>query len=305
MATAAEDLIRLRKAAEEAHEECRRWRRREKAEATTADVVALATIMRPRIKVLIHPDLAAFTGSAAVGESQDVASDVLDGTWFDDKSLFYLRCDNLGFTAPRGAIVVVEAAPSAVLDRRLVIARKDSNVFARRLLRSANSGLVALAAETSDPRNSPQTLFFSDSEVALHQVFGVFFDDRLVPPRGKTEAVAISGAEVLERIETAHCVREDSAVPLALPGQIVLGGPCIPLDQFGRYMDSLVALSLDDGSSIFKRVGASLPKPLARLHQFESIGGLGESEVLSLGAPLNGFRHVVGARSVVGVLYHG
>ena len=305
VSAAAEDLTRLRKGAEKAHEECRRWRRREKAEATTADVVALATIVRPRINVLIHPDLAAFTGSAAVGESQDVASDVLDGTWFDDKSLFYLRCDNLGFTAPSGAVVVVEAVPSAVQDRRLVIARKDSNVFARRLLRSPKSGLVALAAETADPRNSPPTLFFSESEVALHQILGVVFDDRLVPPQVKTEAVAISDARVLEQIETAHRVREDSAVPLALPGQIVLGGPCIPLDQFGRYMDSLVALSLDDGSSIFKRAAASLPKPLAHLHQFESIGGLGASEILSLGAPQNGLRHVVGARSVVGVLYHG
>ncbi len=305
VATAAEDLIRLRKAAEKAHEECRRWRRRDKAEATTADVVALATIVRPHIKALIHPDLAAFTRNAAVGESQDVAGEVLDGTWFNDRSLFYLRCNNLGFTAPRGAIVVVEAVPSAVQDRCLVIARKDSSVFARRLLRSAKSGLVALAAETADPRNSPQTLFFSESEVALHQVFGVVFDDRLVPPRAKTEAVAISGTSVLEKIQTAHRVREDSAVPLALPGQVVLGGPCISLDHFGRYVDRLVALSLDDGSSIFKRVGASLPKPLAHLHQFESIGGLGESEILSLGMRQNGMRQVVGARSVVGVLYQG
>ena len=305
VATAAEDLIRLRKAAEKAHEECRRWRRREKAEVTGADVIALDTIVRPRIKVLVHPDLAAFTRSAAVGESQDVGSDLLDGTWFDDKSLFYLRCDNLGFTAPRGAVVIVEATPSAVQDRRLVIAREDSNVFARRLLRSAKSGVVALAAETADPRNSPQTLFYTETEVALHQVFGVVFDDRLVPPQAKTEAVAITGVRVLKQIQTAHRVREDSAVPLALPGQIVLGGPCIPLDQFDRYMDTLVALSLDDGSSIFKRVGASLPKPLAHLRQFESIGGLGESEILSLGAPQNGLRHVVGARSVVGVLYHG
>ena len=305
VATAAEDLIRLRKAAEKAHEESRRWRRREKAEVTGADVIALDTIVRPRIKVLVHPDLAAFTRSAAVGESQDVGSDLLDGTWFDDKSLFYLRCNNLGFTAPRGAVVIVEATPSAVQDRCLVIARKDSNVFARRLLRSAKSGVVALAAETADPRNSPQTLFYTETDVALHQVFGVVFDDRLTPPKAKTEAVAITGVRVLEQIQTAHRVRENSAVPLALPDQIVLGGPRVPLDQFGRYMDTLVALSLDDGSSIFKRVGASLPKPLAHLRQFESIGGLGESEILSLGAPQNGLRQVVGARSVVGVLYHG
>ena len=305
VADAADDLIRLRKAAEKAHEECRRWRRRDKVEVTSTNVIDLATIVRPPINVLVHPDLAAFTRSSAVGESQDVGSDFLDGTWFDDKSLFYLRCNNLGFTAPRGAVVIVEAIPSAVQDRRLVIARRDSNVFARRLLRSAESGVVALAAETADPRNSPQTLFFAETEVALHQIFGVLFDDRLVPPQAKTEAAAITRVRVLEQIQTAHRVREDSGVPLALPGQIVLGGPCIPLNEFSRYMDTLVALSLDDGSSIFKRVGASLPKPLAHLHQFESIGGFGKSEILSLGGPQDGLRQVIGARSVLGVLYHG
>ncbi len=305
VATAAKDLIRLRKVAEKAHEECRRWRRGERVEATPADVVALPTITRPSIKVLVHPDLAAFTRGAAVGETQDIATEVLDGHWFDEKSLFYLRCDNLAFAAPRGAIVVVEAAPSAVQDRRLVIAYKDSNVFARRLLRSTNSGLVALAAETADPRNSPQTLLLAESEVALHQVVGVLFDDRSPPPQAKTEAAAINGTRVLEHIETAYRVRGDSAVPLALSGQIVLGGPCIPLDQFGQYLGSLVALSLDDGSSIFKRVGASLPTPLAHLRHFESIGGLGASEILSLGVRQSGLGNIVGARSIVGVLYHG
>ena len=305
VATAADDLIRLRKAAEKAHEECRRWRRREKIKVVSANVTELAKIVQPRIKVLVHPDLAAFTRISAVGESQDVGSDLLDGTWFEDKSLFYLRCNNLGFTAPSGAVVIVEATPSAVQDRRLVIVRKDSNVFARRLLRSAKSGIVALAAETADPRNSPPTLFFAETEVSLHQIFGVVFDDSLVPPQAKTEAVAINGVRVLEQIQTAHRVREDSGVPLALPGQIVLGGPCVPLDQFGRYMDTLVALSLDDGSSIFKRVGASLPKPLSHLHQFESIGGLGKSEILTLGPPQTGLRQVIGARSILGVLYHG
>ena len=64
-------------------------------------------------------------------------------------------------------------------------------------------------------------------------------------------------------------------------------------------------LALDDGSSIFKRVGAALPSELSHLRQFESIGGLGSSQILSVGKPHPGFRSVTSARLIVGVLYHG
>jgi hypothetical protein len=43
----------------------------------------------------------------------------------------------------------------------------------------------------------------------------------------------------------------------------------------------LVAITLTDGSSIFKRVGPKLPGAMAPLRQFESIGGLGASEVIA------------------------
>ena len=92
--------------------------------------------------------------------------------------------------------------------------------------------------------------------------------------------------------------------PLALEKQVVLGGGGIELDELGRYKDAFVALTLDDGSSIFKRVGTALPGELAHLQQFESIGGLGSSQVLSVGKPHKGFRSVMNARTIIGVLYH-
>src|ERR1700689_1504056 len=58
--------------------------------------------------------------------------------------------------------------------------------------------------------------------------------------------------------------------------------------------EALVALTLDDGSSIFKRVGAALPGGLAHLRQFESIGGLGSSQVLAIGKAQAG---IMGVRS--------
>lgn len=48
---------------------------------------------------------------------------------------------------------------------------------------------------------------------ALHQVLGVVFDDRLVPPRAKTEAVAINGNSV-----NIDLIKRDRA-PLLLPSR--------------------------------------------------------------------------------------
>ncbi len=110
---------------------------------------------------------------------------------------------------------------------------------------------------------------------------------------------------MLKGIEIAFRVVDDSAVPLALPKQVVLGGCCIELSELARHKDTLVALALDDGSSIFKRVGAALSGDLAHLLQFESIGGLGSSQILSVGKPHKGFRIVTSARAIIGVLYHG
>jgi hypothetical protein len=120
------------------------------------------------------------------------------------------------------------------------------------------------------------------------------------------EVAGIRGVLARERrIEIAFRVVDDSAVPLALEKQVVLGGGCIELDELGRHKDALVALTLDDRSSIFKRVGAALPGELAHLRQFESIGGLGSSQVLSVGIPHKGIRNVTNARTIIGVLYHG
>ena len=49
----------------------------------------------------------------------------------------------------------------------------------------------------------------------------------------------------------------------------------------------------------------ALPSELAHLRQFESIGGLGSSQILSVGKTHKGFRSVTNARVIIGVLYHG
>lgn len=127
------------------------------------------------------------------------------------------------------------------------------------------------------------------------------------PPIGKGEAIELSGAASLAHIKTAYRVREESGIPLALPGQIVLGGEQVLPKQLASMKGTLVALTLADGSSVFKRVGASVLGTEGRLWQFESIGGLGNSLIASLsdddakdGLPIFAF-----ARHIIGVLYTG
>jgi hypothetical protein len=196
--------------------------------------------------------------------------------------------------------------PGPAADRRLVIARHGSVTYARRLVRDASAGIIGLTAEVPDPRTrTPKTIFLRETEVAIHQVVGIIFDHNLTVSQGQDEAVPIDAGDMLTRVEIAFRVVDDSSVPLALEKQVVLGGGRIELDELGRHKDALVALTLDDGSSIFKRVGAAFPSGLDHLRQFESIGGLGSSQVLSIGKPHKGFRTVTNVRAIVGVLYHG
>jgi hypothetical protein len=303
-ADALEELLEL---VEQMSDECYRWRRRDAAAARPAASVstALAAITRPTQEILIFPDLAAFTQHGIVGESQELP-ERLDLTILDCKSTFYLRRPNFGFAAPQGSLAIVEAVPGLSADRRLVIVRHGPAVYARRLVRAATGTVLGLTAEIPDPRlRSPKNHFVAESEVAIHQVVGIIFDHSIVVEHGQDEAAHVDGGEVFKRVQIAYRVVDDSAAPLALPKQVVFGGACIELAELSRHEGALVALSLDDGSSIFRRVGLALPEPLAHLRQFESIGGLGSSQILSVGKSNAGVRNVTSVRAIVGTLYHG
>jgi hypothetical protein len=249
--------------------------------------------------------LAAFT-RRLLGAGSKETPEPFDPQLLSRKCVFYLRRQNFGFAAPQGSLAIVEALPGPVLDRRLVIARHGESIFARRLLRSKGWDVVGLTAEIPDPRTkSPATMFLPESEVALHQVAGVLFDHGIMVGQGRDEAVLVDAAKVLAGVEIAFRVIDESAVPLALPNQILLGGPLISLAEIGRHEEALVALALDDESSAFKRIGSALPGDLAHLRQFESIGGLGSSQVLSVGKSHDGVPGVLHVRRIIGVVYNG
>jgi hypothetical protein len=307
VAQCSDDLGDLLELVEQMYEECYRWRRRDAPkDRTPAEAPpALDPMAHPELNVWVCPDLAAFTQHAPSGESQE-RPERLDPHLLDNTVVYYLRRPNFGFAALAGTLALVEAVPGPAADRRLVIARHGNAVYARRFVRGANAGVIGLTAEVPDPRTrTPKTLFLPEAEVAIHQVIGIIFDHAITLGPGQEEAMPVDAKTVLEHIEIAFRVVDDSAVPLALENQVVLGGARIELAEMGRRQDTLVALTLDDGSSIFKRVGAALPGDLSHLRQFESIGGLGSSQVLSVGKPHRGFQNVASVRVIIGVLYHG
>ncbi|MDK1494485.1 hypothetical protein QN219_31630 [Sinorhizobium sp. 7-81] len=293
------------KLAEKMHLEFRHWRWHEPLEeqgpADTVVPFPRATV--PEFRVMIHPDLAAFTARSGHEASQESATETLDQAWFEGKSLFLIRQDNLGFALPAGCIAIVESVPYEGRDHNLVIARQKGHLLARRLFRPANGQGLALAAEAPDPQQSRPTLLFDQGAIVLHRIVGML-TEQPSPPPGRGEAIELSFADSLLKIRTAYRVREESGVPLALPGQIVLGGDLIGREQLGSEEGMLVALTLDDGSSVFKRIGAKVPGTDGRMRQFESIGGLGSSLVVSLASDLrDDVPRFATARRVLGVLY--
>jgi hypothetical protein len=302
------DFLRLRTGVEKVHEQFRLHRWREPLAPTDAaapNVVPLPVMTRPSFSVPICPDIAAFSGSTQMGGSQDTATEQLDGSWFEGKALFYVRSDTLGLAIPSGAVAIVEADPYPGRDRNLVIARYQGNVLARRLVKAPGSLGVSLAAEMPDPRTSRPTMTYDESKVRLYRIVGAIFTDMPPPVTGGGEACPVDTARELARIEVAYRIREDSAVPLALPGQVILGGAELTPGDLDAWEGRLVAVTLDDNTSIFKRVGARLSGSLAHLRQFETIGGLGSSMVIATeavdgqtSAPV-----MASARRVLGVLY--
>lgn len=301
------DLKRLRGAVELVHEEFRRYRWREPLIAET-EVPDNVSPLKP-VKVLpflipLYPDIAAFAGRLSEAESQDQECEQLSSNWFEDKAFFYIRDETLGFAVPSGAVAIVNNEPVLGRDHNLVIARYKKQIFARRLLKPSNGDGVSLAAEMPDPRRSRPTLQFDQQSVRLYRIAGFIFTQQ-PPPEGRGEAAEVSAVPELEKVCVGYRVREESAIPLALPGQVILGGAEISASDFDSMVGQIVAISLDSGVSILKRVGNRLPGALGYVRQFETIGGLGDSVVIATELVEGGAELPVmlSARPVIGVLY--
>ena len=301
------EFSRLRSSIEEVHEQFRLYRWREPLVPVNTGrnrILHLRPIVTPTFTVPLCPDIAAFVGHAPDGGSQDVSSEQVEGSWFEGKSLYYVRDDTLGFVIPSGSVAIVEVEAYPGRDQNLVIARYSGQVLARRLVTSRGAIGVSLADQMPDPRARRPTLTFDESKLRLHRIVGAIFTD-MPPPTGGNEAALVETAPELTQVTVAYRVREASAVPLVLPGQVILGGAELTPADLDRWEGRLAAVALDDGSSIFKRVGARLPGKLGHLRHFETIGRLGSSAVIATEVVEDGnnLPVMVSARRVIGVLY--
>lgn len=301
------ELVHLRTTVEQMHEQFRLHRWREPLARVESSAGATATILPfrpPGFDVPIHPDLAAFAGQAPQGGSQEMPVERLDSGWFEGKSLYFLRRDTLGTAIRSGWVAVVETEPYEGRDGELVIARHGSQVLARQVVVGVGSGSVSLLAQASDPGARRPTLMLPRNGLRLHRIVGAIFSE-MPTPEGKGEATRIDSVPELARVTTAFRVRQGSAVPVALPGQVVLGGPELTSAALSEWEGRFAAVSLMDGSSVFKRIGATLPGNMRHLRMFESIGAGGSSEVIATEeVPGNGdLPMMVSARLVVGVLH--
>ncbi len=162
-----------------------------------------------------------------------------------------------------------------------------------------------LVSETSDPTQREPAVYCNAADTTVSRVVGMFLDRNAWIPRPKQEAIEDREFDLENLVEIAFRIRGDSAVPLALDGQTVLGSRELRSADLASHEDELVALSTSAGN-YFKRVGNTLPgAPHVRL--FESIGGQGDSKCLRTEEleddPYSDLPLVTAFRQIVGVLY--
>ena len=300
----AAECIRVREVVDAAHEEYERWLRRDPRDALAPPAVTPTAFEPITLSVPIIENLAAFTESTPPGEPIE-AFEHFDLSELGEYALYVVRTHNFGFACPHGCRAVVSLSDDPVPDGCLVIGLHGETTYARRVLRDeSRPEVVVLGSEAQNPLKRAPSLILPTDEVRLLKVIGVLFDDRPLYPKTSQEAAPELNPELLQKVRVAFRATGDSALPLALPGQLILGGEPVLPNQLEEMEGQLVALATTEGS-ILKRVGTAIPG-MPYLRQFESIGGMGESTLVRTedveGAPQD-LPLLVSTRHVLGIIY--
>jgi hypothetical protein len=226
--------------------------------------------------------------------------------WLGNHAIYVNTTDNLGFAGSKNCRLIVDMDGAVPRDNSLVVALYQDKVYVRRLLHIIqDAGVVGLAAETSNPLHRPPTLLVPTSQVTLLQVVGIIFKNDPVYPRPKDEGAVDDGHTALDRVQVAFKVRGESALPLALPGQTILAGEKVRVNELVVNEGEPVVVATTEGTA-FKRVG-KLILGAKHVRQFESIGGLGESIIVRVeereNDPFYDLPALEDARRILGVLY--
>ncbi|MBN2285921.1 MAG: AAA family ATPase [Tissierellales bacterium] len=270
--------INAQKLIEYAHEDYYRWLRRMPVGKITSKPDMPISAFKLDITVPLYENLAAATAESGLSDVAD-STDTFSLNDLDDYVIYVINSDTLGFSIARHSRVIVRTEEVPIEDNSLVIALYKDKIYARRFLRqNDNPEVIALSAENANPINRSPSLLLPVEEVRLLEIIGVIFDNSPDWKNRNGEAALVEDYRMAFNPKIAFKVRGDSAIPLALNGQTVLGGETITRDQLGNNEGGLVAVSFN-GHDAFKRIGSSVPNQ-PRLRLFESIGGIGESLLL-------------------------
>lgn len=298
--------VHIRKLVDAAHEEYERWMRRDPREPASVMPDIPEAIAQPSFDVPVIENLAAFTSETAPGEPLQ-SQEQFSSSLLANHAVYVINTHNFGFSAPIGCRAIVDLGIENVPDKSLVIALHREKIYARRLLcDTTNPEFIALGSEAENPLKRPPSLVLPTEEVRLLMVVGILFDDPPYYARSTKEADLVNDSDLLEKVEIVFKVRGESALPLALPDQVILGGSCLDPRQLREMEGSLVAIATSEGSAL-KRIGKAVPGA-PHIRQFESIGGLGESMLVRTeDIDEDAFGNLPllhSARRVLGVLYN-
>lgn len=310
---AQEECRRMRKLVTDAWEAYERWLRRDvekDVEEKSINVLGTPNAMvAPPFRAPIIENLAAFTSEVSPGEPLEGYELINGQDLLQNHAVYLINTHNFGFAGRIYCRAIVKLSEESVADNSLVIALYKDKVYARRVwIDEAKRGMVTLGSDAENPMKRPPSLFLPSNEVKLLQVVGIVFGDEKALRKTSEEAVEVDEWGDLEKVELVfRDVRGESAIPFALPGQMILGGRQLEASDLEEHKGYLVAIATSgaSGGAALKRIGERVDGA-PHIRQFESIGGLGESMLVRIedvGNVLGNLPLLVSARLVLGVLY--
>ena len=299
-----DDCIRVRKLVDLIHEEYELWLRREPpiVERSVPNIPQAAIPMLKNVPVIFN--LAAFTSESPASDTY-IDAEPFSTDRLRNCAIYKINTHNFGFAGFINCKCIVDLSEEYVPDNSLVITLHENNIYARRLHQDQYyPQYVVLSSDATNPLKRPPTILLPSAEVRLLKVIGIIFSDEPTFPRPSGEAILENNADFIEKVEVIFQVSGDSAIPLALPQQMVLGGKSLISRDIKEFEGSLVAISTSQGDG-FKRIGKQLPGA-PHIRQFDSIGGLGESQIVRLEDIDDSFSDIPilhSARIILGLLY--
>ena len=304
------DIKKILRHINDAHSVYESWLMREKIFMLDKQPCKPSSSKHLCFNVPLYENIAAASNNMA--RESDSSFEEFNHELLGEYAIYQLRTNNFGFAAGIGYKAIVKLKEEPIQPNSLVIALHKNRVLARRYSKTNDGNTIVLNSEMLDFKRRPPSLVLSIEEVRLLEIMGFLFDDKDYGnnDNNKDEAILLETYNLTEKITMACKVRGDSAIPLALEGQVILGGSQIFPKDFDGNIGKLIALATNENEQVFKRIGNCVgPKNYSHLRIFDTIGGLGNSKTFRTEEleddPFGKIPSIIpdSVREVLGVLY--